>query len=426
MTADAPALPAPWRDRRFPVLLALGFSAGVPLPLVAGLVLRQWFSEAGVSLAEIGLTALIGLSYSLKFLWSPALDALPPPLFRGLGRRRGWLLTVQPLLALGILAMGMTDPAADPLRTAALAALVAFLSASQDIVVDAWRIEALTEREQGIGLAFYVWGYRGALLASGAGALWMVGRIGWSGAYAYAACLILVGVAAALLAPEPAPPASPPAGWRARLSAAVAHPFLDFMRRRHWLAILLFVALFKLGEALAGVMTAPFYRSLGFSRETVAGVASVFGLFATLGGALAGGWLVARIGTARALVLTGLGQMLSNLMYVALAAAGHSLPVLWAQVGVENFTDGLADAAFITYLSALTSRAFTATQYALLSSLAGVPLRTLGASSGLLAEALGWTGFFLLTTAAALPAMALMLWLLGRLPPEEEARAAPA
>jgi PAT family beta-lactamase induction signal transducer AmpG len=175
-------------------------------------------------------------------------------------------------------------------------------------------------------------------------------------------------------------------------------------------------------------MTAPFYRSLGFPRETVAAVGSVFGLLATLGGALAGGWLVARIGTARALVLTGLGQMLSNLMYVALAAAGHSLPMLWAQVGVENFTDGLADAAFITYLSALTSRAFTATQYALLSSLAGVPLRTFGAGSGWLAEALGWPGFFLLTTAAALPAMALMLWLLGRLPPSrEEARgAAPA
>ena len=420
MAADAPAsLPAPWRDRRFPVLLALGFSAGVPLPLVAGLVLRQWFTEAGVSLTEIGLTALIGLSYSLKFLWSPALDALPPPLFRGLGRRRGWLLTVQPLLALCILATGLTDPASDPLRTAALSALVAFLSASQDIVVDAWRIEALAEREQGLGLAFYVWGYRGALLASGAGTLWMVGTLGWSGAYAYAACLILVGVAATLLAPEPAPPALPSAGWRTRLASAVVHPFLDFVRRRHWLPILLFVALFKLGEALAGVPLAKFYNSLGFSRETVAGVASVFGLIATLGGALAGGWLVARIGTARALVLTGLGQMLSNLMYVALAEAGQNLPMLWAQVGVENFTDGLADAAFITYLSSLTSRAFTATQYALLSSLAGVPLRTLGAGSGWLAEALGWPGFFLLTTAAALPATALMLWLLRRLPPEE-------
>ena len=419
MAADAPATPAPWRDRRFPVLLALGFSAGVPLPLVAGLVLRQWFSEAGVSLAEIGLTALIGLSYSLKFLWSPALDALPPPPpFRGFGRRRGWLLTIQPLLALGIVATGLTDPAADPLRTAALAALVAFLSASQDIVVDAWRIEALAEREQGLGLAFYVWGYRGALLASGAGTLWAVGSLGWSGAYACAAALIAVGVAASLLAPEPAPPAGPPpAGWRARLSAAVLHPFLDFVRRRHWLAILLFIALFKLGEALAGVMVTPFYRSEGFTRDDVAAVGTVFGLSATLAGAVAGGWLIGRIGVGRALVLTGLMQMLSNLMYLALVGGGRDIPMLFAQVGIENFTDGLADAAFLTYLSGLVNRSFSATQYALLSSLAAVPLRTLGAYAGVWAQALGWTNFFLLTTAAALPAMAIMLFLLRRLPP---------
>jgi PAT family beta-lactamase induction signal transducer AmpG len=227
---------------------------------------------------------------------------------------------------------------------------------------------------------------------------------------------------AVLLAREAPRPAAPPSlGWAARLRLAVIDPFRDVMRRRHWLVILLFVASFKLGEALAGIMTAPFYRDLGFSRAEVAAVASGFGLIATLAGALAGGVLVARIGTGRALILTGIAQMLSNLMYVALAEAGHSLPMLWAQVGVENFTDGLADAAFITYLSALTSRAFTATQYALLSSLAAVPLRTLGASSGWLAATLGWTPFFLLTTAAALPAMGLMLWLLRRLPPEPRA-----
>ena len=163
-------------------------------------------------------------------------------------------------------------------------------------------------------------------------------------------------------------------------------------------------------------MTTPFYRALGFSREDVATVATVFGMVATLGGALVGGWLVGLIGVRRALVVTGLGQMLSNLMYVALAGAGHSMPMLWAQVGVESFTDGLADAAFLTWLSALTSRSFTATQYALLSSLAAVPLRTLGASSGWLAEAMGWPGFFLLTTAAALPAMGIMVYLLWRLP----------
>ncbi|WP_458094823.1 AmpG family muropeptide MFS transporter [Roseomonas sp. WA12] len=409
------------RDRRFLILLALGFSAGVPLPLVAGQVLRQWFTESGLSLTDIGLTALIGLAYSLKFLWSPALDTVAPPFLSRMGRRRGWLLLIQPLLILAILATGYSNPSTGPLGTAALAALVAFLSASQDIVVDAHRIEILEETEQGYGLACYVWGYRLALLASGGGTLWLVGALGWGGAYAYAAALMLVGVIATLASREAPTPAARPLPWGERLRTSVVQPFADFTRRRLWLAILLFIALFKLGEALAGVMTTPFYRSLGFTREEVAAVGTVFGLFATLGGALAGGWVVARLGTAKALVLTGLGQMLSNLMYVALAHAGHDMPMLWAQVGIENFTDGLADAAFVTYLSGLTSRAFTATQYALLSSLAAVPLRTLGASSGAMAEALGWPAFFLMTTAAALPAMAIMLFLLWRLPPAEPA-----
>jgi PAT family beta-lactamase induction signal transducer AmpG len=239
------------------------------------------------------------------------------------------------------------------------------------------------------------------------------------------AALVGVGFLATLLGPEPEARAVAAASWSARLRAAVVDPFADFMRRRYWVAILAFICLFKLGEALAGVMTAPFYRSLGFSRLEVAAVGSVFGLAATLAGVLAGGFVVARLGTARALILTGLLQMLSNLMYVALAQVGHSVPMLWAQVGVENFTDGLADAAFVTYLSMLTSRAFTATQYALLSSLAAVPLRTLAGSSGWLAEGLGWSWFFLLTTAAALPALAVMLFLLSRLPPGEPAEPPP-
>ena len=206
---------------------------------------------------------------------------------------------------------------------------------------------------------------------------------------------------------------------------AVVEPLADFARHDGWLWILLFVCLFKLGEALAGTMTAPFYRSLGYSRETVAGVSGVFGLVATLAGVAIGGMLVARLGTARALIGTGVLQMVSNLMYVALAYGGGDIGMLWLQVGVENFTDGLADAAFVAYLSSLTRIAFTATQYALLSSLATVPLRTLGASSGWLAEGMGWPLFFLLTTVAALPAMGLMLWLLKRFPPKND-RLAPA
>ena len=405
-------------DRRFLILLALGFSAGLPLPLTA-FTLRQWMSESGVSLTAIGFTALIGLSYALKFLWSPAIDHLPPPFFRGLGRRRGWLASIQVPLAGAILCLGLTDPASLPAATAAVAVLVAFLSASQDIVIDAYRIEILEDREQGYGLACYIWGYRGAVLTANAGALAMAELVGWTAAFAMCAGLVGIGFAAALAGREPASPPPAPLGWRGRLHHAVIAPFRDFTRREWWWLILAFICLYKLGEALAGVMTAPFYRSLGFSRIEVAQVASVFGLFAFLLGALAGGWLVARIGIRRALVITGLGQMLSNLMYVALAEAGHDIGMLHAQVGIENMTDGLADAAFVAYLSSLTSRAYTATQYALLSSLAAVPLRTISAGSGVLAEAMGWTPFFLLTTAAALPAMAIMLLLLWKFPPKE-------
>ncbi len=467
-----------FRDRRLLVLLALGFSAGVPLPLT-GFTLRQWFSESGVSLAAIGLTALIGLAYALKFLWSPVLDhAPPPPLFRRLGQRRGWLACIQPLLIVAIAAMGFTDPTSTAAVTAAVAVLVAFLSASQDVVIDAYRIEILEERQQGYGLACYIWGYRFALLASNAGALALVATLGWDGVFLYCAALVLVGLLAVLLAREPARGEAAIMGWgaalqllgglavvvspilamfwlwgkvawaplipviaysmvfivlramRERLRAAppawlvslrerLFAPTLEFTTRPYWLVILLFVVLFKLGEALAGIMTAPFYRELGFTRMEVAGVASGFGLFAALAGALVGGFVVSKLGTGRALIATGILQMLSNLMYVALAETGRSMPMLWAQVGVENFTDGLADAAFVTYLSMLTSRSFTATQYALLSSLAAVPLRTLAGGAGWLAAPLGWSGFFLMTTAAALPAMAIMIWLIRRLPPDE-------
>ena len=410
------------RTRQYRLMLALGFGAGVPLPLVAGQVLRQWFTESGMSLAELGLTALIGLAYAWKFLWSPVLDTVMPPL---LGRRRGWLVLIQLGLIAGLLGIALTDPRGGATWTVALAVWVAFLSASQDIVVDAWRIEMLGEDEarQAWGLTAYVWGYRAALLASGAGTLFLVAPLGWGGAYAYGAALMLVGLAATLVGREDAMPAAPPQSWGARLRTGVVLPFRDITSRRYWLVVLLFVALFKLGEALAGVMVTPFYRSEGFTREDVAGVGTVFGLGATLAGAVAGSWLVGRIGVARALILTGLGQMLSNLMYLALVGGGRDMGMLFAQVGVENFTDGLADAAFLTYLSGLVNRSFSATQYALLSSLAAVPLRTLGASAGVLAQATGWSAFFLLTTVAALPAMAIMLFLLWKLPPRSAAPA---
>jgi PAT family beta-lactamase induction signal transducer AmpG len=431
---------ARWRDALavyrapgVPVMLFLGFAAGLPLPLT-GFTLRQWLSEADVALAVIGLTASVGIAYSFKFLWSPLLDRLrPPPGFARLGRRRGWLLTIQILLVAAIAALGFTDPKTAVGATIAIAVIVAYLSASQDIVIDAYRIERLSPEAQGAGLAAYIWGYRVALLAGNAGALMLVGVGGWGLSYLAMAALMGIGVVCCLLMREPPTPHEPALAGDGRLAKAAAwlkraviEPLADFARHDGWLWILLFVCLFKLGEALAGTMTAPFYRSLGYSRETVAGISGVFGLVATLAGVAVGGLLVARLGMARALISTGILQMVSNLMYVALAYGGGDIGMLWLQVGVENFTDGLADAAFVAYLSSLTRIAFTATQYALLSSLATVPLRTVGASSGWLAEGMGWPAFFLLTTAAALPAMALMLWLLKRYPPKKLTAVPPA
>jgi MFS transporter, PAT family, beta-lactamase induction signal transducer AmpG len=409
---------------RLLAMLALGFSAGLPLPLT-GFTLRQWFSEADLQLATIGFTAWIGLAYAFKFVWSPIIDRVSvPSLGRRLGHRRSWMLPIQIGLMLAIAAMSLADPRVDPLKVAMIAVVVAFLSASQDIVIDAYRIESLRDEEQGAGIAAYVWGYRVAMLAATSGALLLVKEFdtGWAGVYVAMALLMLVGVATCLIVREP--PTRPGARLRAEtptawFATAVARPFADFAKRDGWILILAFVALFKLGEALAGVMTNPLYRSLGYSRDQVAAIASGFGFFMTLGGVAVGGVLVAKLGVARALIGTGVLQMVSNLMYVALAHGGGDIGMLWLQVGVENFTDGLADAAFVAYLSRLTNVAFTATQYALLSSLAAIPLRTLGGFAGVLAQSLGWTDFFLLTMLAAVPGMAIMVWLLKRYPPPE-------
>ena len=406
------------QDRTLLLMGAFGFVAGLPLPL-SGFTLRQWLSEGGTSLEAIGFTASIGLAYTLKFLWSPFLDhARPPAGLARLGRRRGWLLVIQPLLALACLILALSDPAHGPGALIAAAVAVAFLSATQDVVIDAWRIETFPERMQGLALAAYVWGYRIALLVAGAGAIGFASLVGWRGSLATMAGLSATGVLVTLLAREPPlrEAAARAAGWVTRLRTAVLEPFVDFWQRPGAGQILAFVMLFKLGEALAHTMAVPFYRDLGFDRAQVALANGVQGLAASLLGAAFGGWLLVRIGTGRALIITGFVQMASMGLYFALAASGGNVAILLAKVMLENFAEAMADAAFLTYLSSLCSRAFTATQYALLSSLAAVGLRTLGGFSGVLAAHLGWMGFYALTILAALPAMLLMLGLLRRFP----------
>ncbi len=404
-------------DRRLFTMAAFGFLAGLPLPL-SGFTLRQWLSEGQVSLAAIGLTANIGLAYSLKFLWAPLLDQ-PGPLGR-LGRRRGWLLVIQPLLALACVALALSDAGGAPGWTIGAAAALAFLSASQDIAIDAWRIETFAPERQGAAMAVYVWGYRVAMLVAGAGVIASADWLGWRAALLIPAGLMGLGLAVTWRAPEPDAVAVPAGagGLAARFVAAVVQPLREFIGRDGAWLILGYVMLFKLGEAMAGVMLAPFYRSLGFDRAAVAAASGPFTLAATIGGIGLGGWLIARVGLARALLWTGFIQMLAMALYVALAYSAGSKPLLYTTVIAEAFAEGLADAAFITYLSGLCAAAYTATQFALLTSLAAIALRTIGGVSGFAAAAMGWKLFYAVTMFASLPAMLLMVVILRRHPPD--------
>ena len=412
------------RDKRLWTMAAFGFMAGLPLPL-SGFTFRLWLSEGGVSLAMIGLTANIGLAYSLKFLWAPVLDqARPPGPLRWLGQRRGWLMTIQPLLAMSALMLALSDPSAAPAAAIAAAALVAFLSASQDIAVDAWRIEVFPPKLQGAAMAVYVWGYRAALLISGAGAIKAADLVGWHAALLGVALLLALSPLVTLLAREPdvardTQVETRPERLVTRVRHAVVDPLREFLTRPGAITILAFVAVFKLDEAMAGVMSAPFYRSLGFDKNAIAVANFLPSLAAVLAGTAVGGWLVARLGVGRALLLTGCVQSTAVSMYVVLAFSHGQVHVLYFTVFLEAFVGGLANAAFIAYLSGLCSVAFTATQYALLSSVAAIALRTVGGLTGFLAEAVGWPMYYSLCVVATLPSIFLMLRVLRRYPPVE-------
>lgn len=408
-----------WGDRALWLMGAYGFVSGLPLTL-SGFTLRLWLSDSGVSLALIGLTANIGLAYSLKFLWAPLLDNVAPPgWLRRLGRRRGWLAAIQPILAAVAALLALSNPRALPMLPIAVGGLVAFLSASQDIVIDAWRIETFPPRRQGEALAAYVWGYRVAMMITTTGVIAASTVVGWHVALLGVAGLIALGLPLTLMAPEPAVTARPLlSGVAARLRHAVVEPLRDLLSRPGAPLILAFVALFKLGEAMAGIMTAPLYSALGFSSDAIAATGP-FSLAATMAGITFGGWLVARIGVGRSLLWTGWAQTLAMGMYLLLALSAGAHLVLYGTVTTEAFAQGMADAAFLAYLSGLCSLRFSATHYALLSSLAVISVHTLGGASGILAQALGWVDFYGVCMFAALPSMGLMLVLLRRYPPAE-------
>jgi PAT family beta-lactamase induction signal transducer AmpG len=419
---DEPHAPTNWRlavaaytKPRVLQVLALGFSSGLPLLLTYS-TLSAWLATGGVRRAAIGTFALVGTPYAFKFLWAPLMDRVLPPL--PLGRRRGWGITIQVLLIGAILALGLCNPKHNLPQMAALAVLVAFLSASQDIVIDAWRVEILNRDQQGPGAAMIQAGYRIGMLVSGAGGLFIAAYAGWFAAYATMAALLGLGMLVFLLAPEPMVPAEPPYAarsiWHAighTLFTTVIAPFWDFMQRPLWPLILICIFGYKLGEAMAGVMSTPLYISLGFSLPEIAAASKVFGFFSIVTGALLGGVVTTRYGIRRSLILCGILQSVGNLFFVLQAVEGHRIGYLALCVTAENLTGAMAGTALVTYLSSLCSPAFTATQYALLASLALLGRTVVASSGGILSEKIGWVRFFLLTSVVALPAIFLFIWI---------------
>ena len=442
MTAPEAAPPATtrhpsWREglavylqRRVLIVLLLGFSSGLPLAL-SGSTLLVWMSESGVDLGTIGLFALVGTPYTLKFLWAPLVDALHVPFFtRAFGRRRGWLLFSQLLLIGSILLLALTDPARSPLFVALGALLVAAMSSTQDIVVDAFRVESLPESEQAAGMASYVAAYRIGMLVSTAGALFIVSGFqktagfalgaAWMWGYVVMAALVLIGTATALAATEPEQSARTAAATRTEtafirvLNAAVG-AFSEFLTRRDAWAALAFVVLFKFTDAFSGTMTAPFVIDLGFTRTDYATIVKGVGLAATLIGGFAGGFVARRYSLATSLWIGGVVQALANLSFSWLALVGVNQWALGVAITAENFTSAIGTVIFVAYLSALCRNPLhTATQYALLTALAAVGRTYLSAGAGFVAKATGWPLFFVICVVVAVPSLILLAWLQRR------------
>ncbi|HEY5827420.1 MAG TPA: MFS transporter [Hyphomicrobiaceae bacterium] len=414
---------------RVGVVLLLGFSGGLPLALSAE-TMRVWMADVGVDIGTIGLISLASLPYTLKFLWAPVVDALPVPwLSARLGRRRGWLVASQLALMAAILFLGTRDPLAAPLAVGLGALLVAIASATQDIVIDAYRVESLAVDEQAAGMASYVAAYRVGMLVSGAGVVALTAWLEaegvdkaavWAVAYGAAALLVLVGLAAVLLGREPTPVAdsapAPDTDAMARVMSTAREAFSDFLSRDAALAILAFVLLYKLCDALAGAMTAPFVLvALGYDKATYAAIVKGLGLAALLVGGFAGGAVARALPMATTLWLGAILQMLSNLVFVWLGQQPPSAAALTVAIVVENFSGAIGTVIFVAYISALCGNPLhTATQYALLTALASTGRTLLSSGTGYLVEAVGWPAFFVATALAALPALALLAWLQRR------------
>jgi MFS transporter, PAT family, beta-lactamase induction signal transducer AmpG len=385
---------------RMLVALFMGFSSGMPL-LLTGSLLQAWMTKEGVDLSTIGLFALVGLPYTLKFLWAPLLDRFTFPL---LGRRRGWLLLVQCSLALSIAWLGLSNPAENLWLVAGAAFLVTFFSASQDIVIDAYRREDLSDEELGLGSSLYVNGYRLGMLLTGSGGLIMADFIPFSTVYLLLAMTMLVGIVTTLLAREP----EVAEGTPITLKEAVVEPFVEFFSRRGAWLFLAFIVFYKIGDAMALNMTTPFYLSLGFTTGEIGKIAKLFGFGATIIGGLLGGLWIIGLGINRALWIFGILQGLSAAAFAVLVWTGHDLIWLAAVIAFENLSGGMGTSAYVAFMASLTNKRFTATQYALLTSLMGIPRVFAAAPTGFMAEQLGWATFFIFCGMMAIPGLLLL------------------
>ena len=391
-------------------MLALGFSSGLPFLLVFS-TQSAWLREAGVSKEHIGLMSWVALAYSFKFLWAPLLDRYDAPLFgRWLGRRRGWMALTQTAIALCLAALAFGDPAHNLRYTIYFAFCLGFSAATQDIVIDGWRIAVAPPEDQGEMSAASQVGYKFAILCAGAGALYLAQFVSWRAAYLVMACLMIVGLAASIFAPEP------PAHVVARpghenVLAAFADPLRDFFRRngRFALLFLALLAIYRLPDFVSGVMANPLYIDLGFSKAEIANVTKLFGFWVGLGGIFAGGYAVTRFGLMPSLLIGGIAASASHLSLAALAATGADIHMLTLAVCVENFAGGFAGTALIAFMSSLTSPLYAAAQYALLSSLYALPGKLLGGFSGFAVAAFGYPAFFVATSCIGLPVAAICL-----------------
>ena len=382
------------------VMLLTGFSSGLPL-LLTGSTLKFWMREEGLDLTTIGFFGLVGLPYTLKFLWAPLMDRIIPPFG---GRRRGWMLLTQVFLMVTLASMTFFQPAVHLSAIAGLCLLIAFASASQDIVLDAYRREYLSDEELGIGSSIFVNGYRIGLLTSGAVALVLAEYLSWPTAYFILGMFMMIGIVATIYAPEPSIDAAPPSS----LHEAFVGPFLEFCRRPGWVSILLFILLYKIGDSMASEMLSPFWVDLEVSKPQIAAIVKTFGFAALIIGGMLAGLVVYRWGIISSLLVFGLLQMVSTAGFAVLAVVGNHLPTLTAVIAFENLTGGMGTTAFVAFMASLTNKRFTATQYALLSSVMGIPRVLAGSVTGLLATWLGWVGFFIVCTLLALPGLLLI------------------